>query len=114
MNDVQLLSKYDKNIIYLSGSLANMILVTIINTLNLYLYHSKSLSIINLIILMSTFWNLIPTINSDGYKVLSSYLNVFEYENKKTSFEQKIKIISIFAFILSLVISILKIIYFTV
>lgn len=85
MNDTYMLSRNEKVIVHLFGLMTNYFVISTIEIVNLLTVSSESLTKAYMFFSATLLWNLVPVLNSDGYKTLLAFLNLDEYSHIKTN-----------------------------
>lgn len=101
LNDIYLISKNEKLIVHSAGIFINLITILVIQIINLFFINSLALSFSYVIFSIALAWNMVPVLNSDGYKILITLLNQDELENKKKN-HWLIKVIQIIGVLLAI------------
>ncbi|HGX0858261.1 TPA: hypothetical protein ACNSAE_002786, partial [Enterococcus faecalis] len=83
MNEIYLISKNEKIIVHLAGLITNYLTINFIQVINLLFLKNKTLDSSFIFFSYALLWNLVPVLNSDGYKVLITLFSVDELENKR-------------------------------
>ena len=83
MNEIYLISKNEKIIVHLAGLITNYLTINFIQVINLLFLKNKILDSSFIFFSYALLWNLVPVLNSDGYKVLNTLFSVDELENKR-------------------------------
>lgn len=83
MNEIYLISKTEKIIVHLAGLIANYLTINSIQVINVLFVGNKILDSSFIFFSYALIWNLVPILNSDGYKVLITLFSVDELENKR-------------------------------
>ena len=83
MNEIYLISKNEKIIVHLAGLITNYLTINFIQVINLLFLKNKILDSSFIFFSYALLWNLVPVLNSDGYKVLITLFSVDELENKR-------------------------------
>ncbi|ABS22227.1 membrane-embedded metalloprotease [Bacillus cytotoxicus NVH 391-98] len=89
------------NSIYLAGLLVNYLTINLIQLVNINMIHSDILSNCFIFFSYAMWWNLIPVLNSDGYKILITIFNIEELENKRKN-HILVKLIQVIGVILAI------------
>ena len=76
-------SKNEKIIVHLAGLITNYLTINFIQVINLLFLKNKILDSSFIFFSYALLWNLVPVLNSDGYKVLITLFSVDELENKR-------------------------------
>lgn len=101
MNQSLLLSRAEKIVIHGAGVATNLIINSILLGLNLILFKSNALAITLNLTALALAYNMLPILNSDGYRMLLAFANINEFKHLKNNptWIRIIKIMSwIFAF----------------
>ena len=101
INDIYLLTKREKIIVHCSGLLLNLFIIDTIQIVNIFFWDNYILSYSFLFFSYALFWNIVPVLNSDGYKILLVLLNMDELEIAKRN-HWFIKITQIIGLILAI------------
>ncbi|OJG27711.1 hypothetical protein RU98_GL002414 [Enterococcus caccae] len=83
MNEVYLLAKTEKIVVHLAGVITNYVIINLFQVLNLLFFSSKTIDSAFIFFSYALLWNLLPILNSDGYKVLITLFNIDELDNKR-------------------------------
>ncbi|WP_242586814.1 hypothetical protein [Candidatus Enterococcus ikei] len=83
MNEVYLLSKTEKIVVHLAGLVTNYMIINLFQIVNLLFFSSKTIDSAFIFFSYALLWNLLPILNSDGYKVLITLFNIDELDNKR-------------------------------
>lgn len=85
MNELHMLSKYEKVVVHGAGIFLNLICINLLQVLNFTYIHSNELLIAFLVFKYSLIWNIIPLLNSDGVKILMTLTNQTEKTNFRSN-----------------------------
>lgn len=85
MNDTYMLSRNEKIIVHLFGLFINYLLVNTLEIVNQIAISSESLTKAYMFFSATLLWNLVPILNSDGYKILLAFLGMDEYSHFRTN-----------------------------
>lgn len=85
MNQSLLLSRAEKIIIHGAGVAANLIINSILLGLNLILFKSNALTITLNLTASALAYNMLPILNSDGYRMLLAFANINEFKYLKNN-----------------------------
>lgn len=83
LNEIYMLSKREKLFVHSAGIFINLFITLVVEILNILFFHSLVLSFSYTFFLFALLWNMVPILNSDGYKILITLLNKDELENSK-------------------------------
>lgn len=83
MNEIYLLSRTEKIVVHLAGLVVNYLTINLFQIVNIMFYSSKTIDSAFIFFSYALLWNLLPILNSDGYKVLITLFNIDELDNKK-------------------------------
>lgn len=83
LNDIYMLSKREKLFVHSAGIFINLSTILIVEILNILFIHNLALSFSYVFFSFALLWNMVPVLNSDGYKTLITLLNKDELENSK-------------------------------
>lgn len=81
MNESYMLSRIDKIIVHSFGLFINFAIVNLIELINILSFHLNSLTLSYMLFSSTMIWNLVPLLNSDGYKILLATFNLDEFNN---------------------------------
>lgn len=81
MNETYMLSRIDKIIVHSFGLFVNFIFINFIQLVNACFFDNYSLTLAYLFFFSTMVWNLIPILNSDGYKIMLAALSLDEFNN---------------------------------
>lgn len=81
MNETYMLSRIDKIIVHSFGLFVNYTTINLIQLLNVLFINSNALTISYVLFSSTMIWNLVPILNSDGYKIMLAALCLDEYKN---------------------------------
>lgn len=101
LNDIYMLSKKEKLIVHSAGIYINLFIILTIQIINTLFLKMDMLSVSYIFFSLALLWNVIPVLNSDGYKILLTILNKDEFENSKKN-HFIIKIIQIIGVLLAI------------
>lgn len=85
MNDTYMLSRNEKIIVHLFGLSTNFLVINTLEIINQLTISSEPLTKAFMFFSATLFWNLVPILNSDGYKILLAFLGLDEYCQVKTN-----------------------------
>ncbi|MDK8642670.1 peptidase [Niallia taxi] len=85
LNETYILSRNEKIIVHLFGLFINYLGINILEIVNHFTISSEALTLAFMFFSSTLIWNVIPILNSDGYKVLLAFLNLDEYSSFKTN-----------------------------
>lgn len=85
LNETYMLSRNEKIIVHLFGLFINYFIINILEIINLFTISSESLTMAFMLFSSTLLWNLVPILNSDGYKILLAFLSLDEYSRFKTN-----------------------------
>lgn len=101
LNDIYMLSKKEKLIVHSAGIYINLFIILTFQIINTLFLKMDMLSVSYIFFFLALLWNVIPVLNSDGYKILLTLLNKDEFENSKKN-HLIIKIIQIIGVLLAI------------
>ncbi|MDT3958299.1 peptidase, partial [Staphylococcus kloosii] len=81
MNEIYMISRKEKIIVHSFGLFVNFTFINLVQIINEFTVNNVSLTIAFMLFSSTMIWNLIPMLNSDGYKVLLAILYLDEYNN---------------------------------
>ncbi|PNZ60042.1 peptidase, partial [Staphylococcus condimenti] len=81
MNETYMLSQIDKIIVHSFGLFVNFALINFIQLLNILIINNISLTLSYMLFSSTMIWNLVPMLNSDGYKIMLALLSLDEFSN---------------------------------
>lgn len=81
MNETYMLSRIDKIIVHSFGLFVNFTLINFVQLVNILVFDSYSLTLAYLLFSSTMVWNLVPVLNSDGYKIILASLSLDEFSN---------------------------------
>ncbi|MCS4485591.1 peptidase [Staphylococcus americanisciuri] len=81
MNETYMLSKNDKIIVHSFGLFINFTLINVFQLLNMLFINNYTLSLSYLLFSSTMIWNIVPILNSDGYKIMLAFLSLDEFSN---------------------------------
>ncbi len=76
-----MLSRIDKIIVHSFGLFVNFMFINFIQLVNVCFFDNYSLTLAYLFFFSTMVWNLIPILNSDGYKIMLAALSLDEFNN---------------------------------
>ncbi|MCD8875117.1 peptidase [Mammaliicoccus sciuri] len=79
MNETYMLSKIDKIIVHSFGLFINFTLINLIQMVNVFTFDYYPLKLAFMLFSSTLLWNLVPILNSDGYKILLATLSMDEF-----------------------------------
>ncbi|MCY8676646.1 peptidase [Bacillus spizizenii] len=85
LNETYMLSRNEKIIVHLFGLFINYFIINILEIINLFTISSEPLTMAFMLFSSTLLWNLVPILNSDGYKILLAFLSLDEYSRFKTN-----------------------------
>ncbi|CUB43730.1 Putative peptide zinc metalloprotease protein YydH [Bacillus subtilis] len=85
LNETYMLSRNEKIIVHLFGLFINYFIINILELINHFTISSEPLTVAFMLFSSTLLWNLVPILNSDGYKILLAYLGLDEYSRFKTN-----------------------------
>ncbi|AJH78996.1 MULTISPECIES: hypothetical protein [Bacillaceae] len=83
MNETYMLSRNEKIIVHASGLFINYLFVNIVETVNQLTFSFEPLTKAYMFFSSTLLWNLVPVLNSDGYKIVLAFLDLDEYNSIK-------------------------------
>lgn len=81
MNETYLLSQIDKIIVHSFGLFVNFTFINLTQLLNILTINNYSLTLAYILFSSTMIWNLVPMLNSDGYKIMLASLSLDEFSN---------------------------------
>ncbi|MGX0021790.1 peptidase [Staphylococcus hominis] len=81
MNETYMLSRIDKIIVHSFGLFVNFLFINFIQLVNMFTFDSYSLTLAYLLFSSTMVWNLVPMLNSDGYKIMLASLSLDEFSS---------------------------------
>lgn len=81
MNETYMLSQIDKIIVHSFGLFINFTLINIVQLLNTLSIDNSTLTLAYVMFSSTMIWNLVPILNSDGYKIMLASLSLDEFSN---------------------------------
>lgn len=81
MNETYMLSKIDKIIVHSFGLFINIISINLLQLMNILIIDSYALTVAYMFFSSTLLWNLVPILNSDGYKIMMVALSLDEFNN---------------------------------
>lgn len=81
MNETYMLSQIDKIIVHSFGLLVNFTFINFVQLFNILTINSCSLTLSYMLFSSTMIWNLVPMLNSDGYKIMLASLSLDEFSN---------------------------------
>ncbi|MCI2791607.1 MULTISPECIES: peptidase [Staphylococcus] len=81
MNETYMLSRIDKIVVHSAGIFINFTIINIIQLINEFTLHSYTLSLAFIFFSSTMIWNLVPLLNSDGYKIMLASLSLDEFSH---------------------------------
>ncbi|UAC69068.1 hypothetical protein K8B67_10290 (plasmid) [Staphylococcus epidermidis] len=81
MNETYMLFRIDKIIVHSFGLFVNFMFINFIQLVNVCFFDNYSLTLAYLFFFSTMVWNLIPILNSDGYKIMLAALSFDEFNN---------------------------------
>ncbi len=85
LNETYMLSRNEKIIVHLFGLFINYFVINTLEIINQFTISSESLTMAFMLFSSTLLWNLVPILNSDGYKILLAFLSIDEYSRFKTN-----------------------------
>lgn len=85
MNETYMLSRNEKIIVHLFGLFINYCVINSLELINFLTISNKPLTMAFMFFSSTLLWNLIPILNSDGYKILLAFLSLDEFSSFKTN-----------------------------
>ncbi|MGG1242035.1 zinc metalloprotease LiaK [Bacillus cabrialesii] len=85
LNETYMLSRNEKIIVHLFGLFINYLLINTLELINQFTFSSEALTMAFMLFSSTLLWNLVPILNSDGYKILLAFLSLDEYSRFKTN-----------------------------
>ncbi|MCY9089613.1 peptidase [Bacillus mojavensis] len=85
LNATYMISRNEKIIVHLFGLFINYFVINTLETINQFTISSEPLTMAFMLFSSTLLWNLVPILNSDGYKILLAFLSLDEYSRFKTN-----------------------------
>lgn len=81
LNETYMLSRRDKILVHSFGLFVNYTFINILQIINLLFFQNYNLTLSFMLFSSTLIWNLIPMLNSDGYKLMLACLSLDEFHN---------------------------------
>lgn len=85
MNETYMLSRRDKIFVHSFGLFLNLLIINFIEFINIIIFNNHNLTLAFMFFSTTVLWNIVPILNSDGYKILLSILHLDEYKKHTTN-----------------------------
>lgn len=82
IDDIYMISKQEKILVHSAGLFINYSFINLLELGNRLFWHSDVLHASFFLVSYSLLWNVIPLLNSDGYKILTTCLSSYETKDK--------------------------------